>query len=58
VVALAGPWALAASDADVYVAAWGHAIPQLNAVVRVLTQPGTAHGTWPVKLNLPYPACS
>ena len=57
VVALAGPWALAASDADVYVAAWGHAIPQLNAVARVLTQPGTAHGTWPVKLKLPYAVC-
>jgi beta-N-acetylhexosaminidase len=57
VVALNGPWALANSSADTYVAIWGRAGSQMDALARVLTEPGTAKGTWPVKVNVPYEVC-
>jgi len=58
VVALGGPWALQKSTARTYVAIWGNAPAQLDALATVLSQPGTAQGTWPVGLKVPYPECA
>ena len=58
VVALGGPWGLPASTAHTYVAAWGEGEEQMSAVAAVLSGDVPPRGTWPVSLNLPYPACA
>lgn len=57
VVALDGPWGLAHSAARTYVAIWGRGGEQMEALARVLTTPGTAQGTWPVPVGVPYEVC-
>jgi len=58
VVATGGPWGLASSHAQTYVATWGGGAEQMRALARVLTGEVAPRGTWPVGLKLPYEPCS
>ena len=58
VVATGGPWGLPASKAKVYVETWGGGAEQLHALAKVLSGAIPPRGTWPVKVALPYRACS
>ncbi|WP_062200796.1 glycoside hydrolase family 3 N-terminal domain-containing protein [Demequina salsinemoris] len=57
VVAMGGPWALARSQARVYVGAYGRSADTLAAVASVLAGAADPQGSWPVALKGVPDAC-